>query len=69
MWEAHYDRSGRSGRKGIRYIETATAVALGSGIIQDHTHLVGAPPHAFDITHVLSKKRTALMHERDFSLF
>ena len=31
VWEAHYDRLGRSGRKGIRYIETATAVALGSG--------------------------------------
>ena len=52
--EAHYDRLGRSGRKGIRYIETATAVALGSGgaaamalravcsgiEIQDHTHLL-----------------------------
>ena len=31
VWEAHYDRLGRSGRKGIRYIKTATAVALGSG--------------------------------------
>ena len=31
VWEAHYDRSGRSGRKGYRYIKTATAVALGSG--------------------------------------
>ena len=53
MWEAHYDRSSRSGRQGYRYIETATAVALGSsgaaamalraacsGIeIQDHTHV------------------------------
>ena len=31
VWEAHYDRLGRSGRKGLGYIETATAVALGSG--------------------------------------
>ena len=52
-WEAHYDRSGRSGRKGYRYIETATAAALGSGgaaamalraacsgiELQDHTRL------------------------------
>ena len=44
VWEGHYDRSGRSGRKGIRYIETATAAAMAlraacSGIeIQDHTH-------------------------------
>ena len=29
-WEAHYDRLGRSGRKGTSYTETATAVALGS---------------------------------------
>ena len=54
--EAHYDRLGRSGRKGLWYIETATAVALGSGgdaamalraacsgiEIQDHTHTHGA---------------------------
>ena len=52
VWEAHYDRLGRSGRKGCRCIETATAVAIGSGgaaamalraacsgiEIQDHTH-------------------------------
>ena len=52
VWEAHYDRSVRSGRKGHRHTETATAVALGSGgatsmalraarsgiEIQDHTH-------------------------------
>ena len=31
VWEAHHDRLGRSGRKGIGYIETATAIALGSG--------------------------------------
>ena len=43
-WEAHYDRLGRSGPKGIWYIETATAAAMAlraacSGIeIQDHTH-------------------------------
>ena len=43
VWEAHHDRLGRSGRKGIRYIETATAAAMAlraacSGIeIQDHT--------------------------------
>ena len=44
VWEAHYDRLGRSRRKGIKYIETATAAAMAlraacSGIeIQDHTH-------------------------------
>ena len=52
LWEAHYDRLGRSGRKGIRYIGTATVAAIGSsgaaamalsaacsGIeIQDYTH-------------------------------
>ena len=27
VWEAHYDLLGRSGREGVRYIETATAVA------------------------------------------
>ena len=50
--EVHYDRSGRSGFKGYRYIETVTAVTLGNGgaatmalraacsgiEIQDHTH-------------------------------
>ena len=58
VWEAHYDRLGRSGRKGIRYIETATVAAIGSGgaaamalraacsgiEIQDHTHLDLLPP-------------------------
>ena len=52
VWEAHNDRLGWSGRKGLWYIETATAVALGNGgaaamalqaawsaiEIQDHTH-------------------------------
>ena len=32
---------------------------------RQYTNLVGAPPHAFDITHVLSKSRTALMQEKD----
>ena len=52
VWEAHYDRLGRSGRKGRWYIEKPTTAAMAlraacSGIEnkRSHTHSIPPFPH------------------------